>query len=245
MHLSTALASLVALALSAAPAVVANPYIYKPVEASHYRAGDSFTVSWRDNGEAPLSSAYGQTTVSLYTGTSTVQTQLASLGTVADPGVETEVLITIDPTWGPDADDYFIRIQSVAGVDAAGAPLQAFSARFALSQMTGTWSGAASAALAGSPVAAVAASATSAATAMATSVRVSAASAETATSVSFAALESRVASGAGSSALSGATGASASGAAKPSASGTSGAARRAAAGGVLGLAGVAAVLALA
>ncbi|KPV75142.1 uncharacterized protein RHOBADRAFT_1161, partial [Rhodotorula graminis WP1] len=196
--------SLVALALSAAPTVLANPYIYKPVDASHYRAGDSFTVSWRDNGEAPLSSAYGQTTVSLYTGSSTVQTQLASLGTVADPGTETEVLITIDPTWGPDSDDYFIRIESVAGVDAAGAPLQAFSARFALSQMTGTWSGAASAALAGSPVAAAAASATlspdaAAATAMATSVRVSAAaSAETASSVPSALLESRVASGAGS-----------------------------------------------
>ena len=108
------------------------------------------------NGEAPLSSAYGQTTVALYTGTSTVQTQLASLGTVADPDVDTEVLITIDPTWGrastslpllsrlllsragpdtvpmlaADSEDYFIRIQSVAGVDAAGAPLQAFSARF-------------------------------------------------------------------------------------------------------------------
>jgi len=47
MHFSTALASFAALALSA-PAVFANPYIYKPVEASHYRAGDSFTVSWRD-----------------------------------------------------------------------------------------------------------------------------------------------------------------------------------------------------
>ncbi|GAA5916971.1 hypothetical protein JCM8208_003227 [Rhodotorula glutinis] len=245
MHLSTALASLVALALSTATTVLANPYIYKPVEASHYSAGDSFTISWRDNGEAPLSSAYGQTTVALYTGTSTVQTQLASLGTVADPSVETEVLITIDPTWGPDSDSYFIRIQSVEGVDEAGAPLQAFSARFALSQMTGTWSGAASAALAGSPVAAVAASATSAATAMATGVRLSsAASAETASSVSFAALESRVASGAGSAAAS-STGASASGAAKPSASGTSGAVGRAAAGGVVGLVGVVAALALA
>jgi len=57
MHLSTALASLASLALSLAPAVLANPYIYKPVEASHYRAGDSFTVSWRDVRPLPAPSS--------------------------------------------------------------------------------------------------------------------------------------------------------------------------------------------
>ncbi|TNY17820.1 hypothetical protein DMC30DRAFT_89643 [Rhodotorula diobovata] len=240
MHFSTALASFAALALSA-PAVFANPYIYKPVEASHYRAGDSFTVSWRDNGEAPLSSAYGQTTVSLYTGSSLVQTEIAALGTVADPSTDTEVLITIDPTWGPDSDDYFIRIQSVAGVDSTGAPLQAFSARFALSQMTGTWSSTASAALAGSPVAAAAASASAtspaaaaAASTMATSVRAAATSAPAA---SVASLESKVA------ASSESKSASASGA-QASASGTSGTEGRVVVGGVVGLVGVAAVLAL-
>jgi len=55
------------------------------------------------NGEAPLSSAYGQTTVSLYTGSSLVQTEIAALGTVADPSTDTEVLITIDPTWGRES----------------------------------------------------------------------------------------------------------------------------------------------
>ncbi|BGP39520.1 hypothetical protein JCM10450v2_003486 [Rhodotorula kratochvilovae] len=236
MHFSTAFASLAALAFSA-PAVLANPYIYKPVEASRYKAGDSFTVSWRDNGEAPLSTAYGQTTVSLYTGSTTTQMELAQLGTIVDPATDTEVRITIDPTWGPDSADYFIRIQSVAGTDAAGAPLQAFSARFALSQMTGEWSSAVKAALSGSPVAAAAGTtAASAAAGMTTSVRTTAAAA----AATVASLQSKVASAS----TSGSASASASGA-QASASGTSGAARSVVVGGAVGLVGAVIALAMA
>ncbi|GAA6047098.1 hypothetical protein JCM3770_004196 [Rhodotorula araucariae] len=237
MHFSTAVASLAALAY-AASAVLATPYVYKPVEASHYKAGDSFTVSWRDNGEAPLSSTYGETTVSLYTGSTTQQIELAKLGTVTDPATDTEVRITIDPTWGPDSDDYFIRIQSVAGTDPTGAPLQAFSARFALSQMTGEWSSSVKEALSGSPVAAVAgmSTATTAAAGMSTSVRTTAPTA----AATVASLQSKVASTSGSSSAS-----SSASTAKASASGTSGAARSVVVAGAAGLVGAVAALVMA
>ncbi|BGP24176.1 hypothetical protein JCM10295v2_003084 [Rhodotorula toruloides] len=189
----------------------ANPYIYKPVAASHYKAGDSFTVSWRDNGAAPLSSAYGTTDVMLYTGSALQQVQLANLGSIADPSKVTEQRITIDPSWGreystgallkdfgdnidegqsaADSDQYFIRIQSQSAKDASGAPLQAFSARFQLTQMKGQWSSSVKAALASNSTVA-ATSAASAGSATTTSRRVAGSAVSASASVSLSGLSS-------------------------------------------------------
>ncbi|BGP31582.1 hypothetical protein JCM10296v2_003354 [Rhodotorula toruloides] len=207
--LSTTLAALTVLASLAS----ANPYIYKPVAASHYRAGDSFTVSWRDNGEAPLSSTYGTTDVMLYTGSALQQVQLAKLGSVADPSKVTEQRITIDPSWGPDSDQYFIRIQSQSAQDASGAPLQAFSARFQLTQMTGQWSSSVKAALASNSTVA-AASAASAASAATTSRRVAGSAVSTSASASSSAGSSSSGTGSASASAASASKSATSGAGK-------------------------------
>ncbi|GAA6042607.1 hypothetical protein JCM8097_003155 [Rhodosporidiobolus ruineniae] len=145
--------SLAALA-ALAPAALAKVYIYKPVEASHYQPGDSFTVSWRDDGTSPSWTSWGASSIGLYTGSATSQTLLATLGHVDDAATTPAMKITIDGGWGPDSDQqYFIRVQSDAGTDATTSdPLQAFSARFTLSGMTGTFSSAVQAQLAGSAV---------------------------------------------------------------------------------------------
>ncbi|GAA5866849.1 hypothetical protein JCM8547_003584 [Rhodosporidiobolus lusitaniae] len=189
------LASLVALS-------TAKVYIYKPVEASHYKAGDSFTVSWKDDGETPSWTAWGASSVGLYTGSATSQTLLTTLGTVNDPAADHELRITIDPSWGPNSSEYFMRVQSDAGTDSTGAPLQAFSARFELSEMTGEWSAEVQAQLDGSAVVSSSGSATTTATAstttsgMATATRSPAAATGSASSASLAGanLASRVAS---------------------------------------------------
>ncbi|GJN88905.1 hypothetical protein Rhopal_001876-T1 [Rhodotorula paludigena] len=149
MHFSTAFSSAAVLALSL-PAVLAKPFIYKPVAASHYAAGDSFTISWRDDGNAPSWTEFGRTSIGLYSGSSQVQYRLAQVGLIEDASQTSEVRITIDPVWGPDSDQYFIRLDSEAATDASGAPLQSFSARFALSGMTGAFPPVVEAALANS-----------------------------------------------------------------------------------------------
>ncbi|KAK4334086.1 1,2-dihydroxy-3-keto-5-methylthiopentene dioxygenase [Rhodotorula toruloides] len=222
--LSTTLAALTVLASVAS----ANPYIYKPVAASHYKAGDSFTVSWRDNGEAPLSSTYGTTDIMLYTGSALQQVQLAKLGSIADPSKVTEQRITIDPSWGPDSDQYFIRIQSQSAQDASGAPLQAFSARFQLTQMTGQWSSSVKAALASNSTVA-ATSAASAGSAATTSRRVAGSAVSTSSSAS--------ASTGSSSSMSGSASASAASASKSATSG----AGKVAVGAAVGVVGVVAL----
>ncbi|GAA6023195.1 hypothetical protein JCM10207_004476 [Rhodosporidiobolus poonsookiae] len=175
-------ASLALLSALVAPAL-AKVYIYKPVESSKYAPGDTFTVSWRDDGESPSWTEWGASTIGLYTGSATSQTLLTTLGTVDDAAKSPAQRITIDGGWGPDSSEYFIRVQSVSGVATNGDPLQAFSARFTLTGMTGEWSPEVSAQLAGSSVAA----ATTAAAGMTTSVRASATAAATAASGSLAA----------------------------------------------------------
>ncbi|GAA6008489.1 uncharacterized protein JCM10292_006942 [Rhodotorula paludigena] len=149
MHFSTAFSSAAVLALSL-PAALAKPFIYKPVAASHYAAGDSFTISWRDDGNAPSWTEFGRTSIGLYSGSSQVQYRLAQVGLIEDASQTSEVRITIDPVWGPDSDEYFIRLDSEAATDTSGAPLQSFSARFALSGMTGAFPPVVEAALANS-----------------------------------------------------------------------------------------------
>ncbi|BGP15566.1 hypothetical protein JCM10213_001343 [Rhodosporidiobolus nylandii] len=138
------------LTLFCAPATLARVYIYKPVESSNYQPGDSFTVSWRDDGNTPSWTAWGPSTVGLYTGSPTSQTLLADLGSVNDASETYETRIVIDGKWGGDSSDYFIRVQSESATSDNGDPLQAFSARFTLSKMTGEFSDEVKAQLAGS-----------------------------------------------------------------------------------------------
>ncbi|GAA5905780.1 hypothetical protein JCM6882_000457 [Rhodosporidiobolus microsporus] len=184
------------------PAALAKVYIYKPVASSYYAPGDSFTVSWRADGETPSWTEWGASTLTLMTGSATSQTVLANLGSLTSASSQNEVRITIDGSWGPDSSEYFIRVQSDEGKADNGDPLQAFSARFRLQEMTGEWSPAVQAQLAGSAVpasASVTASTTSAAagsriTTSARSAAATGASATTSGSLSGASLASNVAS---------------------------------------------------
>ncbi|GAA5928062.1 hypothetical protein JCM1841_005893 [Sporobolomyces salmonicolor] len=127
---------------AAIASVSAGPYLVKPTASDSFNSGKQFTVTWIDNNNAPTSEAFGASTLYIATGSSTQHTNLATLGHVASPSNTTEVKITVDASWGPDSDLYFILLQSDSGVDSTGIPLQSFSARFSLTKMTGTFSSA-------------------------------------------------------------------------------------------------------
>ncbi|KAM0787334.1 hypothetical protein ACM66B_003423 [Microbotryomycetes sp. NB124-2] len=135
-------ASLVAALFLCAVHVNASIFTYKPVTADSFKAGTSWTVSWyADEGEhakdTPLAKSFGQTSVSIYSGSSTKQVLRQQLGTV-DPSKTQQIRIEVDPKIGPNADDYFIRFESLNAKDSAGTPLLAFSGTFSLTGMTGT-----------------------------------------------------------------------------------------------------------
>ncbi|GAA5824368.1 hypothetical protein JCM10212_004003 [Sporobolomyces blumeae] len=123
---------------------LASVYIVKPDGSDYFNAGKRITITWLDSEASPPASAMGPSTLYLATGSSTAHTNLATLATVDDPSKTLEVPITIDASWAPDTNQVFILLESnSAKDDSTGQPLQAFSARFRLSKMKGTFPAAA------------------------------------------------------------------------------------------------------
>ncbi|KAM0746840.1 hypothetical protein T439DRAFT_383868 [Meredithblackwellia eburnea MCA 4105] len=120
----------------------ASIYITNPIATTTLQGNKSFTITWLSDtgdgaGVTPLASSFGPTTIGLYTGSSTQQTLLLNLGTVSDPSKTKSLKATVPVTVGPSSAFYFLRFQSISATSSSGVPLQAFSARFTLSKMTG------------------------------------------------------------------------------------------------------------
>ncbi|CAD6916359.1 unnamed protein product [Tilletia controversa] len=134
-HLKLTLAAAV-LALTAQSAL-ANIVVHSPVAATKAKGGEALDVNWVDDGKVPTTKQYGDINVFLCTGSSQVQYRLQELkGGVKN--TKTSGSWKIDPTAGPNSDKYFIRFEGTNVAANGSAPL-AFSARFTLSGMTGTW----------------------------------------------------------------------------------------------------------
>jgi len=127
--------ALVAVALGAS--ALANVYITSPVLDATFTAGTQATVSWIDDGKAPSLAQFGPAKVSIYAGNALQQTQLQAIANV-DVSKNSSVTFTPDPTIGPNAEQYFIRIESVS-LMSGQYPAMAFSAKFSLAGMTGTF----------------------------------------------------------------------------------------------------------
>ncbi|KAL8283935.1 hypothetical protein RQP46_005367 [Phenoliferia psychrophenolica] len=132
------------LAAALLPLVSATIFITNPTATSTLAAGKSLSITWLADPDstAPKAAAFGAVSIGLYTGSSTQQTLLQTLGNVTDPTKSLKLAVKFDPAVGPDSAFYFVRVQSLAAKDSAGAPLQAFSARFTLTKMNGTFTSA-------------------------------------------------------------------------------------------------------
>jgi hypothetical protein len=95
-----------------------------------------------DDGNTPTVGSIGPCTIDIYTGGKTQQTQLQNLAQTVDVSKASSVSVTVDPTIGPDGDFYFIRVTSLGLKDTTNPqyPYQAFSAKFALTGMSGNFS---------------------------------------------------------------------------------------------------------
>ncbi|GAA5912871.1 GPI anchored serine-threonine rich family protein [Sporobolomyces salmoneus] len=134
-------------------AVLGSVYIVKPDGSDSFNAGKQITVTWLDNDSKPAATEFGPSTLKLATGSNTLHTNLATLAHIADPSKQLETPIEFDASWGPESDQYFILLESDSAKDpATNQPLQAFSARFQLNRMRGTFPPEALAQLSGSSV---------------------------------------------------------------------------------------------
>lgn len=130
--------------LASVSAAFAVPYITQPVASTTFHGGQNATVSWQDSGSNPTLAQYGPCSISIYVGNAQQQTQLQTLNASVDVSKVNSITITPDPTIGPNSNEYFIRMESLALKDPNQPqyPAMAFSAKFTLDGMTGTFSAA-------------------------------------------------------------------------------------------------------
>ncbi|KAH7928819.1 hypothetical protein BV22DRAFT_1003967 [Leucogyrophana mollusca] len=133
--------------LALAASVLADVYITSPVSGTTFTAGQPATISWEDNGQSPSLAQFGPAEVSIYVGNAIQQTSLQTISSNVNVSSNASIVFTPDGTIGPNSNEYFIRVQSLSLMDAAQPqyPALAFSAKFTMANMTGTFSSAAQA----------------------------------------------------------------------------------------------------
>jgi len=150
----------------------ATLFITQPVATTTCVGGQTCNIAWEDNGVAPSLAQWGNASVNLYTGNALQQTLIQPITASVDVATTNAIQFTVNPAAGQNGDFYFIRVSSLTLMDATNPqfPELAFSAKFTLSSMTGTFNATVSAQIAGTSTAPIggSTSATPASTAKAT-----------------------------------------------------------------------------
>jgi len=130
---------LVVLALSAG--ALANVFITSPVASTTFTGNQQATINWQDDGTQPSLKAFGPAKVSIYVGNAQQQTLIQAIVPSVDVSTTSSVQFTVDPSKGPNSNEYFIRIESLSLKDATTPiyPALAFSAKFTMNGMTGVF----------------------------------------------------------------------------------------------------------
>jgi len=132
------------LVLAFASSAFATVFVTAPIASTTYNGGQSSVVNWQDDGNSPTLAAFGPAKISIYAGNAQQQTSLQLLNGSVDVSQVSSITFTPDPTIGPNSNEYFIRFESLSLKDATQPqfPALAFSAKFTLAGMTGTFSAA-------------------------------------------------------------------------------------------------------
>jgi hypothetical protein len=136
------LSSLLLLSLAVvAPLARANVYVTNPIAASSLPAGQPVSITWQDDNKVPLLASFGPASIGLYAGNQQQQTLLQMIATNVDVSKISTQSWTPSASVGPNFNSYFIRFTSNNLSDPTQAQFkaEAFSAKFALTGMTGTF----------------------------------------------------------------------------------------------------------
>ncbi|EJD01784.1 uncharacterized protein FOMMEDRAFT_123808 [Fomitiporia mediterranea MF3/22] len=126
----------VAVLVSLAASAMAKPYLTSPVAGSVCSGGSICNVNWQDDNNTPSLNDFGDAKVGIYVGNVNQQTMVQSISDSVNVATTSSIAFTVDPNAGPDDDIYFIRFDSINGMNGS-TPFQAFSAKFTLKNMSG------------------------------------------------------------------------------------------------------------
>jgi hypothetical protein len=127
--------------LALAASAFGTVFITSPTASTTFTGGQQAEVSWIDDGTAPSLQSFGPASVSIYAGNAQQQTLLQSIVGNVNVATTSSVQFTPNPTIGPNSNEYFIRIQSLSLPDPTQPqyPALAFSSKFTMAGMTGTF----------------------------------------------------------------------------------------------------------
>ncbi|KAG8216155.1 hypothetical protein J3R82DRAFT_8161 [Butyriboletus roseoflavus] len=131
--------TLVPLALAAS--ALANVFITSPVTSTTMTGGQQASITWMDDGKQPSLAQFGNATIGIYTGNAVVQTPLQMIPGSINVSAMSSISFTPDATIGPDSNEYFIRFTSLSYMNPSTPQYaeEAFSAKFTLTGMTGSF----------------------------------------------------------------------------------------------------------
>jgi hypothetical protein len=119
---------------------VATVFITEPTSASTFNGGATNTITWQDDGNSPSLASWGNASVSIYTGNANQQTLLQTVVASINVSSTSTIQFTADPSIGPNAAEYFIRIESLTLVNPNNTFNQmSFSHLFTMANMTGSF----------------------------------------------------------------------------------------------------------
>ncbi|KAI6035769.1 hypothetical protein EDC04DRAFT_2703836 [Pisolithus marmoratus] len=148
---------------------LANVYVTSPTASTTWTGGQQATINWQDDGSSPSLTAFGLASFSIYVGNANQQTRLQLISASVNVSNVSSLTFTPDPTIGPNSNEYFIRVESLGLKDALQPqyPALAFSAKFTLTGMSGTFNSTLQAEIDGQSTAPIGGKTTSAASATA------------------------------------------------------------------------------
>lgn len=128
-------------AFSIVPQVFASVSMSAPIGTTTCTAGQKCTISWSDDGKPPTLAQFGTAEVGVWAGNAQQQTELQSIQAGVNVATTAEIDFTPNPAIGPNSNVYFIRFTSQTAKDPNNPsfPAEAFSAKFTLAGMTGTF----------------------------------------------------------------------------------------------------------
>ncbi|KAH9015605.1 hypothetical protein EDB85DRAFT_1811110, partial [Lactarius pseudohatsudake] len=150
------LSSLLVLGFAAiAPSALATVFVTAPTASTSWPAGQQATITWQDDGNTPNVKSFGPSLIGLYAGNQQQQTLLQTIASDVDVSAVSTVTWTPDATVGPNFNNYFIRFTSNDLPDPTQSQFkaEAFSAKFTLTGMTGTFNASVQAQISGTTAA--------------------------------------------------------------------------------------------
>lgn len=119
--------------------VLATVYMTSPTAQTTCTGGKQCSIAWNDDGKPPSLAQFGMADVGVWVGSVTAQTQVQHIQAGVNVSTTAAIQFTIDPSVGPNGNFYFVRFTSASFQDPTTLyPAEAFSAKFALTGMSGT-----------------------------------------------------------------------------------------------------------